>query len=167
MALFGIEGVIRGTSIITLPALSQSADNAPRVEKLKDKGGFKEEIFTFTVPVGPGNNLQDQTFEWRSLGALKPTPGVPKVKRLVQAGKDEVLATWTEELNPIQQMALGYFQFTGAGLNAALGGYWTLMAVASGVRTAQVQWEVSAAADTMIKGAAKVALGVGGMGIGA
>lgn len=63
LALFGIEGIWRGTPVITLPALSQAEGTAPRVERVKNRGGFKEDKWSFTVPVGSRNNLQDQTFE--------------------------------------------------------------------------------------------------------
>ena len=138
---------------MTLPALSEAGNAAPRVEKMKDKGSLTNEKYQFTVPVSTGG---DQTFEWRLPDALKATPGVPKVRKLYQVGKEEVLATWTQELNPEQQLAIGYFQFTNATHSGQFGPYWTLVAAASGIRIGQMQWEVSAAADQMIKGAGEV-----------
>ena len=164
LALFGIEGVWRATSVLTLPALSETGGTAPRVEKLKDLGGFKEERHSFTVPTASGNSLQDQTFEWRAISDMKKlSPGELRVKKLFRAGSEEVLAMWTEEQHPVEQMALGYFQFTEAAQSAQFGGYWTLVAVASGIRLAQVKWEASAYADQMIKGAAKVTTKAGAL----
>lgn len=88
---------------------------------------------------------------------------MPKVRSLIRLQDEEVLATWTEELHPLEQMAIGYFQFSGAAQSGQLGEYWTLMAVASGIRIAESEWELSAAIDSMIKAAGKIALGGGGM----
>lgn len=137
--------------------------------KIKDKGGIKEERYQFTIPVSTGG--EEQTFEWRLPDAIKATPGVPKVRKLAPIageGAGEVLATWTEELDMMGRMVLGYFEFTEKGVagQARLGAYWTLVSVASAVRLAQIKWEASAAADQMIKGAAKVALSAASMGAG-
>ena len=160
LATFGIEGIWKGVSVITLPALSDAAGGAPTVVRVKDKGSLKEEKFVFPVPVGEGG---EENFEWRGPGALKPTPGVAQVKRLTRQGSEVVLATWTEELDPVGKGALGYFAFVEGGGSAQLGGYWTLVAVATGIRLAQVKWEASAAAEQMIKGAGKVVMGAGGL----